>query len=225
MVTVYGQAYAGRMAHRNRKRPKKRDTEHASAAAPPRVNQVSRTQAPQTGAGNRSALNVQEFVTVVDRVIVAPKKLVGAERPRWQAGRTQEEQRLKLPLEIDGEQRGQFLVIMAFPNYEPSPMFNIAFECCDKVVCRLDFDLDSVHGNNLRPRPQSLPALVHGPHWHSWELNRGEVRSILVYDKMPYAEPFTEAQKFDAVLRWYCGKRNIALGRHGLEFPMRSRLL
>jgi hypothetical protein len=170
-------------------------------------------------------MEVHEFVEAVDRVIRVPKLLVGAESPSWQAGRGQDEQRLKLPLEIAGEQRGQFLLIMAFPDHEPSPRFNIAIECCDKVVCRLDFELDSVHGNNLRPRPQNVPALVHGPHWHSWELNRGEVRSLLYYDSMPYAQPFTEAQKFDAVLRWYCGKRNISLERHGIRFPMRSRLL
>jgi hypothetical protein len=168
---------------------------------------------------------VQNFVEMVDRVLRAPKQIIGAERPVWQMGRDQSERRLKLPLELSGEQHGIFLIIMAFPNHEPSPKFHIAIECCDKVVDRVDFELDAVHGNNLTPRPAGVPALVHGPHWHAWELNRGETRSMLDYDRMRHAKPFTEAQKFDAVLRYYCTNRNIEIGRHGIELPPRSRLL
>lgn len=110
----------------------------------------------------------------------------------------------------------------AYPNHY-NLMFNIGISFDEKVVCRLDFEPDGSHANNLMP---GVPEhIIKGPHWHQWELNRHCVSSVLFHDKLPNAVPFTEAQKFDATLRWYCAKRNIALGNHGIHFPRQERLL
>ncbi len=162
-----------------------------------------------------------EFVEAVDTIIAAPKILVGADAPAWQRGRDDDERRIKLPLEIDGEQGGAFLIVSAFPE-RPIPGFSIGIMCFDKVICRLDFEPDVAHGN---PPDEGLTPLVHGPHWHSWELNRLHVGPTRRFAKLRRAEPFTEAQKFDAALRWYCHRRNIEIGAHGIELPRREKLL
>lgn len=162
-----------------------------------------------------------EFVEAVDAVIAAPKVLVGSESPVWQPGRDADERRIKLPLEIDGEQRGSFLIVSAFPD-RAVPGFCIGIACFDKVIDRLDFEPDAAHGN---PPNEGLKPVVHGPHWHPWELNRLHVGPTRRFAKLRRAESFTAAQKFDATLRWYCGKRNIEIGQHGIDLPRREKLL
>jgi hypothetical protein len=162
-----------------------------------------------------------QFVEEVDAVLAVKKDLLGAEAPIWRPGRDVSEKRLKLPLSIDGEQFGQNLVIQAYPDY-PTLKFRLGIECLGKIVCRIDY-ADETHGNNLAPH--SLPILVHGPHWHPWELNRSHAGSILSYDSLPYAVHFKEARRFDATLRWYCAKRHINLDEHGITFPPKERLL
>lgn len=164
----------------------------------------------------------REFVEAVDAFLPLHKALVGAESPKWQYGRDFAEKRLKLPIEVGGEQRGQHLIVMAYPENHV-PMFRICLEFLQKIVCRLDYEPDGSHANRLMPDGQN--GLIHGPHWHAWELNRGCISSVLKYDKLPNAQPFTQAQKFDACLRWYCAERGIDLGHHGIVFPARERLL
>jgi hypothetical protein len=172
--------------------------------------------------GNKKRARDREFVEAVAAFMTLEKVLVGADSPVWQPGRNPDERRLKLPLQVGGELRGQHLLITACPDYH-NLMFHIGISFEEKVVCRLDFEPDTVHGNNFGT--VELPPLIKGPHCHPWELNRGLVTSVLLHDRLPNAIPFTDAQKFDATLRWYCAKRRIELGHHGIEFPSRERLL
>lgn len=113
-------------------------------------------------------------------------------------------------------------MIKAYPNHHQLK-FCLGIICLEKVVCRLDFELDATHTNGFFRG--ELPFMVHGPHWHAWELNRHHVESIKRYDKLPCADSFSAARKFDATLRWYCHQRNIEIGHHGIVFPPRERLL
>ncbi|MFO1503563.1 MAG: hypothetical protein U1F39_07075 [Steroidobacteraceae bacterium] len=161
----------------------------------------------------------QEFALAVDSCMESPKTLAGSDGPSWQQGRDPDELRMKLPLQIAGEQSGAFLMIVAYPEYH-SLKFRIGIEFHGKVVDRLDYELDVAHANKA-----GFGDLVKGPHWHTWEDNRHLVGSIYKHDKLPIAISFTDAQRFDAALRSYCKKRNIEIGHHGIEFPLRRKLL
>ena len=115
-------------------------------------------------------------------------------------------------------------MLLAYPN-EPVLTFKIAIKFFDHVVCRLDFDPVAVHGNNFRSWGDGLPAIIHGPHWHKWELNRTLVRSTTGPLKLQNAIPYDGSQKFDATLRAYCAARAIELGHHAVELPPRNTLL
>jgi hypothetical protein len=101
-------------------------------------------------------------------------------------------------------------------------MFRIGIQFDEKMVCRLDYELDATHGNDLGSGMAEL--MIQGPHWHAWELNRHSVSSVLHHDRLRNAVRYTAARRFDAALRWYCGERHISLGHHGIELPRRLQI-
>ena len=168
---------------------------------------------------------VSGFVQAVDAFMAANKVLVlGNSAPQWQQARDNAAKRLKMPLEVNDEQHGQFLLIDSFPNHQ-SLRFHLAIIFDNpaapadhgQVVCRLDFHHEAIHSNGFG---QSVPELVRGPHWHSWELNRHTIKRIDRHFDLHLAEEFTQARQFDAALRWYCKERNIQLGAHQIELPL-----
>jgi hypothetical protein len=162
-----------------------------------------------------------EFIAAVDAFMLAQKTLAGVDTPlTWQRARDDDARRDKIPIQVNGEQHDQFLMIDSFPEHD-SLKFCVGIMFSDYVVCRLDFDLDDVHGNNHAPE---LPLLVIGPHWHSWELNRNTITLGHLFH-LSNALEFHDARQFDATLRWYCAQRNIVLGAHAIELPLAERLL
>jgi hypothetical protein len=166
---------------------------------------------------------VSDFVAAVDSFMAAADKslVLGPQVPEWRRVRDEDFVRIKLPLEVAGEQLGQHLLIDAYTEH-PTLKFCIGIMFPEGVVCRLDYELEAVHGNGFA---YGLPLEVQGPHWHSWELNRLSFKDNGHFLKLPYATTFHDARQFDATLRWYCAQRHIALGAHGIEFPPRGRLL
>lgn len=163
-----------------------------------------------------------QLAQAVDAFMAAPKTLHGTRAPEWSRARDSYAVRLKLPIELAGELSGQHLLIEAFPDRNPI-LFTIGLLFNERCVCRVDYDTAATHSNNWAP---GLPPFVQGPHWHSWELNRDELRKRpSQYLRLPYAIEFTQARAFDACLRWYCDTRNITLGPHGIDYPHKSFLL
>lgn len=170
---------------------------------------------------------VSDFVAAVDEFFPVPKALIGADSAStWTRGYGQAnlEYKLLLPIEVEGEQRGQYLMILAYPN-NPTMMFKIGMKFFDHIVCRLDFELEATHGNNFRSWGDGLPPVVVGPHWHKWSLNRTLVTSLGFPLQLHNAVPFEESKKFDATLRAYCSDWSINLGRHAIELPQRDMLI
>ena len=161
----------------------------------------------------------QEFIAAADACIAASKVPAGIDGPKWQPGRDPDELRVKLPLEINGELSGSYLLIMAYPDHHDLK-FRFCVEVGGKVIDRLDFESDETHANTA-----GFGNLIHGPHWHAWKDNRHLSTAVTKYDKLPIAVEFIEARKFDASLRWYCKQVNIVLNQHGIEFPAPQRLL
>lgn len=168
---------------------------------------------------------VDDFIAAVDAFLPLPKRLVGASgRPIWRAGRDPGSRQLFLPLEIYGEQRGEQLMLLAYPNH-PTLKFVLGVKFFEHVVCRLDFDQEAVHGNNCRSWNDDIPTVVRGPHWHKWEINRALIRSTGFPLKLANAVPFNDSRKFDATLRAYCAAREIELGQHAIELPPKDSLI
>lgn len=160
-------------------------------------------------------------IQAVDAFMAADKLIVsGSDPPEWQLARDEGAMRVKLPLEIEGEQEG-FLVADAFPDHHKLK-FMVGLSLTGPLVDRLDFDLDDAHSNGWAPR---LPALVKGPHWHRWQLNRETFQFINKKLKLPHAEVFKDARTFDAVFRHFCAENRIQLGALNLDFPPRRGLL
>lgn len=163
------------------------------------------------------------FKLAVDAFVSARKTPVFGNTPLvWQVARDVYGYRLKLPVEIGGEQHpGQFLLIDAFPDRKPHE-FMIMLLFADHAVCRLDFEPTAVHGN---PMSAPVQTIVRGPHWHSWELNRDRVKIISgKHFDLPVAISVTGPRNFDDALRFYCQERNIELGAHPIQFPYPGQL-
>ena len=171
-----------------------------------------------TSAGRAALLGA------VDLYVSAHKTLVFGNAPLvWREARDDYAYRLKLPIEIGGEQcPGQFLLIDAFPDRRPCE-FTIMLLFADHTVCRLDYEPSGVHTN---PMNAAAPSIVRGPHWHAWELNRPHVKIVSgKHFALPVAVEVAGPRNFDDALRFYCQQRRIDLGAHPIEFPYPGQLI
>lgn len=164
-----------------------------------------------------------DFIKAVDAFMPLPKIALGGPVLKWQAARQGEPNKVevKLPIEANGELSGFQLFIAADPG-QVRPVFGVGILFLDRCVCRLDFDDLDAHFNRHHP---ALPAYSIGPHWHSWELNWPLFKKLEQFERLLYSEEFREAKRFEASVRWYCGKRQIALGDMDLTFPPKANLL
>ncbi len=167
------------------------------------------------------------LVAAIDAFVAMDKRLIGAdEPPTWREGREQglNEWIIKLPLEVAGEQRGQSLMVQAYPN-SPSLKFRIAI-LFEPSICRLDFELACIHPNAHAEETEGLKAIVKGPHLHAWDDNKRFFYSATLAPKLHNAyEIPTNIRSFDSALRWFCTEYRIELpGSHRIELPTRTTL-
>ena len=100
-----------------------------------------------------------QFIAYVDEFMAAQKQLIGAyDDHDWQPGQTSVRTSIRLPLERAGVQGGEVLHITSYPNYE-SLRFHIAI-IIEPSVCRIDYELDGVHGNNFTEIMDEVPRFA-----------------------------------------------------------------
>lgn len=166
----------------------------------------------------------EEFIAEVDALLQAPDKvLVGATTVTWQPGRNLEEEVIKIPIEVDGVQDEDELVIVAYPN-EPDTYSILIVHGI--AVCRLDVvPMTDAHTNALILPSENLPSVVIGPHFHRWSLNRRIIDSPIKLQRLRMAEPYTGTVKFMSALRWFCGEAKIIVPHDvHIELPRTERL-
>ncbi|NDV88739.1 hypothetical protein GTW51_18735 [Aurantimonas aggregata] len=132
---------------------------------------------------------------------------------------------VEFPLEYRGEgDKAARLVLVGFPS-ATELKFRISL-CYNAAICRLDYT-DETHPNTRRLPNDGLPAIVKGPHFHSWELNRRFFKGAPVAQRLELAEKFTVAGGFDSLLRWFCSRTNIEQppSGHYIALPTRDTLL
>lgn len=168
-----------------------------------------------------------EIVAAVDSFMAASKRIVGYDSaPSWAPGFSPHETVMKYPIEVDGELRGAQLMVVGFPRQRALKFrLGILFPA---MICRIDYT-DETHTNTVDGvMAGTVPAVVNGPHYHSWPTNRRFFRGVMTPPKLHDALPYTGAARtFDAVLRWFCADTNIASlpGNHSIGLPPTDQLV
>lgn len=171
-------------------------------------------------------MKASEFVAYVDAFMSADKELVGRDGHEiWQPGRDYGSQRVKLPIRSGGELGGESLIVDAFPDRSPTE-YHILIDISG-AVCRVDFEPYATHPNPIDAIENGLQPVVTGPHFHSWEHNKGLFTGTNRPPKLNYAEPLApNLRQFDSVLRWFCARHKIRIEwPRAIELPPRTRLL
>jgi hypothetical protein len=169
-------------------------------------------------------LEAHPGVETIDAFMAAQKHAMGADDLlAWQPGRNTNERVLRLPLEVDGEQHGQTLLIKGFPR-ERGLKFRIGINF-PPAICRVDF-ANEIHPNS-KSEPLDYVPRIEGPHYHSWPANRRFFTAPRTPLRLHNAIDLgTPGRIFDAVLRWFCEDVRIQLpANHTIELPRQETLL
>jgi hypothetical protein len=160
---------------------------------------------------------------LIDDLLAARKTIAGL--PNWIEAPYEWEERLLMPLHINGVSGGVDLIVTAYPHFGHSK-FRIMI-CAPKCIWRIDHANDEPHVNSFE-RPLDLEETDFcEPHYHSWSDNRrfcthgGLPDKLLNARKMP-----ADVRSFDTSLRWFCGQTNIEQPVVGMiTLPPRRRLI
>ncbi len=167
---------------------------------------------------------------VIDEFLNSKKAILGADNHfEWVSGYSQYECKAKFPIILDGEsQQHARFELTGFTN-STELKFRLAL-CFGAIICRLDYT-DETHANILRLSEENLPSVVHGPHYHSWNINRRFFKGVKPLQKpapkLENAEIFKMRGNFDSILRWFCAEVNIEplSSAHLISLPSRDFLL
>lgn len=160
---------------------------------------------------------------LVDRLLAAKKSLVG--KATWQETGDPRELRATWPVMVGDEvPPGVTLVVNYYPNSNP-PRFTISLNA-PRSVARIDWGEDGGHTNSLL-RPNELPAVVVGSHYHAWEDNRRFCTAHTLPSELPNARELPDnVRSFHNAFRWFLGEVGIDQPANDLiEPPRRSTLL
>lgn len=166
-------------------------------------------------------------MAAIDAFMGSTKIPIGVDVPQiWQPGRElgSGEYISKIPLEVNGEIGDQKLIITSCPNAD-SLTFSILVTF-EPTICRLDFD-HVTHSNSHAIGTDDIEPIIHGPHYHPWDLNRRffthATKPIELHNAIPLG---SSIHQFDAALRWFCDENKIILKHdHRIELPSRTSLL
>lgn len=160
---------------------------------------------------------------IIDDLLAAPKTMDGV--PDWQDAPYRGEQRIVMPLRIDGVSTGADLLITSYP-FIGHTKFRIMINA-DKCVWRIDHVMDEPHINSFDKPPDLLEFDFNEPHYHSWQDNRRFCTHFSLPNELQNARIMpAHVRTFDSSLRWFCGETNIEQPPNGLiDLPPRRRLL
>lgn len=182
-----------------------------------------RSAAPMSRAPLRGPTPFQQ---AVDGFLREPKAAAGT--PRWEEGGNPPDQESFWPLTIRGEATGHTLRIearLATPLRRFCVMVGFEWMGEEVVVARLNFDPDEQTHINRQPRPLRAPAMVSGPRYFPWRLNRLVARPAM--RGLPFAIPLDRKHhSLDNAIRFLAHETGISLENAGLpDYPVRKRLL
>jgi len=177
-------------------------------------------------AGGLAMATVAGLLAAIDGFMAAKKAIRGADQAyQWSQGYSQYERQTSFPIEVGGELPAPArLLVVGFPQSREMK-FRLSL-CFGAAICRLDYT-DETHANSRCVPTDGIPHEVHGPHYHSWRLNRRFFIGASKPPELHNAQTFEMDTSFDSILRWFCAETNIEQlsGRHLIELPPRDRLL
>ena len=105
-------------------------------------------------------------------------------------------------------------------------LFSIAVILKSQGICRLDFeDPDDCHANPHWAGSFGLPAVVCGPHCHTWEHNREHILNSGQW-QLPAREPLpVQVRKFEQAFPWLAQRINLVLSSEQREFELPPSLV
>lgn len=160
-----------------------------------------------------------DFIQGVNNFIAAKKAMAGIDLPiQWAPGSRSAEITAKLPIEINGEQSGQKVILVFVPGRNGFAI-NLVFS--DLCVQRVDFDSHGIHRNGFSGLDFGLPFQVGDRHFHRWALNTRFVDSPNAAIELRNAEELSSTiRNFDDAIRFFCDECNIDLPNgHYIELP------
>lgn len=160
-----------------------------------------------------------EFIQSVDRFFVKEKSLAGVGTPpQWQPSRDRSGHQTQIPIEVEGVQYGDRLIIRCAPQ---TGAFHILITRYDTCVSRLDFDELQAHTNTIFATEDGLPGIVSGKHFHRWSLNTRFIMANGSLERLKHAEEVpAKIRTFEQALRWFCDETNITLPHdHNIALP------
>jgi len=120
-------------------------------------------------------------------------------------------------LSVAGEITDARLEIHFYTREKP-PKFNISLLAPSRIWA-LDFDEAHKRTNSLN-KPSDIPAIVTGPHYHSWEDNRRFATKVSLPSRLLNARPLPHnIRSYENALRWFCDKTNIILRNEDIVMP------
>jgi hypothetical protein len=142
---------------------------------------------------------IPDLLEALDSFVRLRKRLLGTDGPvSWVDGHNRFERRTVFPIELDGELLvGARLEVTSVQRGRGQ--FRLSL-CYNAAIARLDHT-DETHANTLKKDEVSVPSLVTGPHYHSWQLNRRFFRGLSKAPELGLAEPFASRGNFDSNLR------------------------
>lgn len=163
------------------------------------------------------------IAALIDDLLAARKTLGGV--PDWQTGPYEGEERLLIPLRVDGVSSGADLIITGYP-YVGHTKFRIMI-CAPQCIWRIDYVNDEHHVNSFNRPPDLIEYDFCEPHYHSWPDNRRFSTHNSLPNRLENARIMpADVRSFDSALRWFCGQTNIDQPQNGLiALPPRRRLL
>lgn len=160
---------------------------------------------------------------LVDELIAAEKTIEG--EPDWRRVGNGDEQRLVLPLFVDGVSTNAAIEVDAYPNAS-SLQFRIMLRV-EKCVWRIDYTDWERHVNPLDTISEIPTLSFKEPHFHSWKDNRRYCTMASLPSRLRVARPLSAGFRgFDAAFRWFCSEVNIVQPPSGMVYlPARTRLM
>lgn len=160
---------------------------------------------------------------LIDDLLAARKTITGI--PDWAEAPYQGEERLLMPLRINGLSAGVSLIVISYPVSGHSK-FRIML-CAPKCVWRIDYAPNEPHVNSLNRPNDLLEYHFCEPHYHSWSDNRRFCTHQALPERLLNARIMpVDVRTFDTSLRWFCGETNIGQPSPGtIVLPPRRRLL
>jgi hypothetical protein len=135
------------------------------------------------------------------------------------------DQRLLLPLLVEGEVSDATLTVIAYPRVREL-QFRLVLSF-GRAIWRLDYADFEEHYNSFNKPDDLVLGPFTCPHYHAWEDNRRFATRVSLPERLENARILDANLKtYDNTFRWFCGQTKIDISNFGVpDLPTTDRFL